>query len=408
MLRLKLSILTSPFALAGMLSFSAAIAAAEPPPNDLRSNATVVSALPFTEQLDTTGATSSADDVTDCSTGTASVWYTYTGTPGTQLVADVLGSDYAAVVHIFPDAFPEAVNCALGFSPIVTLGGLGGQTVSIQISDAFSGDGGNLVVAIYEPTPPPNDEISAAATISALPYKDTVELNIATTDADDVQVNDACGFILEHTVWYTFTAGSNDTSLFVDTYNINTYPADIVIATGSPGALTTLTDTDGRPACGFGQLAFYTTPGTTYYVLLNNVGGRIPLTVSEAPPQPSMTVSFDPQGTISTPNGSANLTGTYECIGRFGGINVEVAQTGGRHVIRAGEFGINLNETDCDGNPHPFNALVAPNPKLAVPAGLVSNPFIPGQAVINGYASACNGWGCNYFPVQSTVVQLKR
>jgi hypothetical protein len=77
MLRVIRSVLSSPLALAGMLTFSAATAAAEPPPNDLRSNATVVSTLPFTEQLDTTGATSSADDRAECTTDTgASVWYT--------------------------------------------------------------------------------------------------------------------------------------------------------------------------------------------------------------------------------------------------------------------------------------------------------------------------------------------
>src|SRR5512135_1685562 len=80
---------------------------AAPPPNDLRSSATVVSVLPFTEVVDTTGATTSAEDVSACSNPTAaSVWYTYTATADTQLVVETLGSDYSTGVYIVDDADP--------------------------------------------------------------------------------------------------------------------------------------------------------------------------------------------------------------------------------------------------------------------------------------------------------------
>src|SRR5512135_3921563 len=91
---------------AASLSSMAAIAG-PPPPNDLRSNATVVSVLPFTEVADTTGATTSAEDVSACSNPTAaSVWYTYTATADTQLVVETLGSDYSTGVYIVDDADP--------------------------------------------------------------------------------------------------------------------------------------------------------------------------------------------------------------------------------------------------------------------------------------------------------------
>src|SRR5450432_1131834 len=48
------------------------------PSNDDFNNATVVSALPFTDNIDTTGATAAADDPENCFQSNASVWYSFT------------------------------------------------------------------------------------------------------------------------------------------------------------------------------------------------------------------------------------------------------------------------------------------------------------------------------------------
>src|SRR2546423_1414216 len=49
--------------------------ASVPPLNDDFDSATVVTTLPFTDNLDTSGATSAADDRGDCGGTSASVWY---------------------------------------------------------------------------------------------------------------------------------------------------------------------------------------------------------------------------------------------------------------------------------------------------------------------------------------------
>ena len=61
-IRLLVTILTIPT----LLALGAPTAMASPPPNDDFDQATVVSALPFTNELDTTQASQASDDPTDC------------------------------------------------------------------------------------------------------------------------------------------------------------------------------------------------------------------------------------------------------------------------------------------------------------------------------------------------------
>lgn len=382
---------------------SMAAFAAPPPPNDLRANATVVGALPFSELLDTTGATASADEVPPCENRLAAgVWYTYTATADTQLVVETLGSNYATVVYIVYDADPSIFSCGPGNAVF----GMGpGVKVSIMISKRFTGDsGGNLAVSIHGVTPSANDAVGSATAVPVLPFTDVVDVSGATIDTDDLQVNNICGFFLQHTVWYAFTAGPDDTSLLVDTTddNHNVGPSSIIISTGSPGALSSL-------ACGSGKVAAHTTPGTTYYVLIDNYYGSVPVTLSKAPLEPSFTMSIDGQGTIDRRTGTAKLTGTYVCVGddaEYSAVSGVLSQTKGSHTVRQGFF--SLSTAICDGNLHPFS-VTALDPRRQVPPGLVLDPFVPGTATAQGMAIVCSSaWGCFQFPVQPTAVQLVR
>ena len=81
-------------------------ASAAPPGNDTFSGSTVVGDLPFTDQVDTTEATSDANDdeiAAQCQgvpAYDASVWYQVTPSSDTGLVADVSGADYSAGVFV--------------------------------------------------------------------------------------------------------------------------------------------------------------------------------------------------------------------------------------------------------------------------------------------------------------------
>jgi len=68
---------------------------------------------------------------------------------------------------------------------------------------------GGFVGSAAAATPPPNDLISGATVVSALPFLQTLDTTAATTDANDAQVNESCGApFTNNSVWYKFTAGA--------------------------------------------------------------------------------------------------------------------------------------------------------------------------------------------------------
>src|SRR6478735_5709181 len=83
-----------------IMSAGAALAAA--PGNDVSGGALAIGALPYSTTLDTTQATTDADDAElnppECGAPAtdASVWFTFTAAADGFVVADVSGSDYSA------------------------------------------------------------------------------------------------------------------------------------------------------------------------------------------------------------------------------------------------------------------------------------------------------------------------
>ncbi|HEX5949673.1 MAG TPA: hypothetical protein VFZ96_01630 [Actinomycetota bacterium] len=73
-------------------------ALAEPPPNDLGSAATKITAIPFTETIDTTDATASGPRF--C-TNNASVFYAFEPAADLRVQFDTFGSDYDTTVAVY-------------------------------------------------------------------------------------------------------------------------------------------------------------------------------------------------------------------------------------------------------------------------------------------------------------------
>jgi hypothetical protein len=78
----------------------AAPAYAAAPSNDLISNATVVSTLPYTDSSSTVEATHSSDEPTDC-TSAPSIWYRYTPSANEFVQADTIGSGFDTKLAAF-------------------------------------------------------------------------------------------------------------------------------------------------------------------------------------------------------------------------------------------------------------------------------------------------------------------
>lgn len=137
-----------------------ALAAA--PTNDTYAGRTVVGAVPFNETLDTSEATTDADDVAlnlDCGAPAtdASVWYEITADADGALVADVSNSNYTAGAIIAtgtPGNF-TVVACApdaVGWSTTA------GETYTVLVfDDQFDGGGNggtlNLTIDVAPPVP---------------------------------------------------------------------------------------------------------------------------------------------------------------------------------------------------------------------------------------------------------------
>jgi len=163
-------------AAAALLAPLGATAAVAAPGNDTPSGATVISTLPSTITQSTTDATTDALDAgLNASCGApatnGSVWFTYTDTTGSGLVADVSASDYSAGVMIVagdPTAGGQVLSCGPGVSAV--RGDAGTTYYVMAFSDTPGVTGGALRASCD--VAPPAPQISASRDRRATAYKD--------------------------------------------------------------------------------------------------------------------------------------------------------------------------------------------------------------------------------------------
>jgi hypothetical protein len=130
-------------------------AAAAPPGNDTSAAATVIGALPYETEVDTTEATLGDDDSaiacgTDPGTQTFShsVWFAYTPSEDQTIAIDTSASSYPVAGAVFPAGAPGTpVACFLG-STLVPL--TGGTTYLIDLVEIGDAGGGTLRLSITE------------------------------------------------------------------------------------------------------------------------------------------------------------------------------------------------------------------------------------------------------------------
>jgi hypothetical protein len=136
-----------------------------PPPNDECTTATVIPALPFTDTINTSGATTGPEDIFQtCGfpPNSNSVWYTFTAPAAGTVVANTLGSSYDTVLSAYTGtcgALTE-IACnddAVGPQSEVSLLVTAGQTVLLEVTDFDPAPGGGTLVlnATFIPALPP-------------------------------------------------------------------------------------------------------------------------------------------------------------------------------------------------------------------------------------------------------------
>ena len=230
---------------------------------------------------------------------------------------------------------------------------------------------------------PGNDTI-AGATAVGLGFSEQLDTSEATTDGQDAAVNANCGApSTDASVWYAYTA-DDDGGAVVDVSS-SSYSAGVIVATGSPGALTTV-------ACGPGTVGFGTSAGTTYYMLAfddqfdgGGNGGTLRISLSEVPPPPTVDLTVDPTGTVDARTGYAKISGTITCTDAiFVGVFPTLEQ---RIGVRASVIGFGDFITDgsmCDGTPQPWTSAIVPD----------GGKFAGGKSASFTFSLACGAFQC--------------
>jgi len=172
----------------------------------------------------------------------------------------------------------------------------------------------------------------------------------------------------------------------------SSYTAGVIVATGSPGSFSLVT-------CGPGAVIFGGTGGTTYSILAFDFqgdgggnGGTLQISLTEAPPPPTVALTIDPTGRVDARTGTASLTGTFTCTNAdFMGIFGDLSQRVGRGTVNG--FFEFFTEGACDGTARRWSA--------EVPA--VNGKFAGGKSAAFTFSFACGAFQCSDGFAEQTV-----
>jgi hypothetical protein len=154
--------------MAGSLAFAAPVLAAAPT-NDTHAGRTVIGSIPFSDSVDTTEATTDADDSeawAGCGAPalTHSVWYEFVAPADGRILVDVAGSDFPAgiiVVSGSPGSF-KLETCGPGMRVFSSAAGVTYAILAFDYSDL--GSGGMLAIRVEAAPPPPEVHLTVDPT----------------------------------------------------------------------------------------------------------------------------------------------------------------------------------------------------------------------------------------------------
>jgi hypothetical protein len=237
----------------------------------------------------------------------------------------------------------------------------------------------------------PSNDTFAGATVAGVSFEEVLDTTEATTDADDVQLNESCGApATDASVWYSLEG--TGAGVLVDVSGSD-YTAGVLVGVGSQGNLQTV-------ACGPGGTAFFAEAGTRYYVLAiddqgdgSGNGGNLSISFGELPPPPTVDFNVDPTGRVDTRTGVATVTGTFSCENSdFIEIDVEARQNVGRFTVHG--FGGFFEFGTCDGTTHTWSADIYPD----------NGKFAGGKTLTANFSFGCGLFECNGTYVEQTVM----
>ncbi|HWC28412.1 MAG TPA: PKD domain-containing protein [Solirubrobacteraceae bacterium] len=262
-----------------LLALLAPAGALAAPANDDFASATPVVSLPFTDAVDTAGATIETGEPQFCHFVENSVWYAVTPSADATLTAASTGISWSQLSVYRQDGSGlgglSFMGCENFGSEPVAARVKAGETYYVQGSTLF-GSTGQLRIEIKEVQPPPNDHFADAKPIGSVPFADEPLLTAAT--AEDGEPT-ACAGAGQKTVWYAFTPSKTDS------YRVSRSSwgvAPLAVYTGdSLGSLE-------QVACAsWSSAIFRAQAGTTYYLQLaagHHSSSPVHISLDAAPP----------------------------------------------------------------------------------------------------------------------------
>lgn len=257
----------------GQGTFNICVTTPSAPSNNNCSGSTALTVNPSTTcTTSTSGTTFGATQSQSGCSGSADddVWYSFvatntlhtiTATPTTlsDIVFETFSGSCGGLVSL------GCVNATSGTSAeTTTVSGLTiGNTYYVRVYSAsnYTGAGTFSVCVTTPPTPPTNNQCSAA---TSLPCGTT---NLAGTTVNTINYAHGTGCTMsDYGVWYTFTGDGQQTTIS-STAGAG-FDHEMAIASGSCGSLTNITCQDLTTSGGTETYTFNTVNGTTYYVYI--------------------------------------------------------------------------------------------------------------------------------------------
>ncbi len=254
--------------------------------NDDFADAIVITSLPFTDSAKIVeSATELGEPSPSCAFGSIanSVWFSFTPCEDMLLAANTTGSEFDTVLAVWTEQGvfglgEVACVSVFSFPPGSSLGfeAIAGQTYYFQVAGAsFDTQAGKVAFNLDVGFPPANDDLAGATVITSLPYADSVDTTLASTEPGEPATS--CTFrelTTTSTVWYSFTP-SEDTLLLIDTAGSD-FDVTLAVWINTVFGLAEIAcDDQAGPSAGT-RLAFQAEAGQTYLFQVGGFRFRVP------------------------------------------------------------------------------------------------------------------------------------
>jgi hypothetical protein len=354
---MKLKLLYALLVVFSFVALGGSTTALAVPTNDNFGSATAILSLPFSDVVNTAGATTEPGEPQPCNFMSQTVWYSFKPATTQVVTADNIGTGFVTDLNVYQQTGSgfgglSFLGCSQNSNPVIFTA-QAGTTYFIQTGILF-GAAGDLHVNLHAVPPPPNDNFANATPVASLPYTNTVDTTAATTEAGEPTPSCATFFNPTGTVWYSFTPPVSETV----SSNIQAFFGSTVVAVYSGSSLSGLSELGS--ACFGGTLSVHLNGGTTYHFQAAGLfGGRGSLTFNlfvTPPPNASFFFSpFDPSifDTVQFTNNSADPgeLGFRPASWDFGDGTAMTTNTNpvSHQYAKDGDYTVKLTVTTVDG-----------------------------------------------------------